>query len=145
MQINRIGIRVSIFCITFLFGFLTVEWVVSNDDKVISNEIEQKAALKQSVESDRTPVEQSTTEPPCKEYLNQLKYNDLLNEEAKIKKLLADKIQSSQTRKSIREKYKTIERETETLEQFIKRLKSAERKRNGYHTLLYIENCAEYK
>lgn len=169
MQINRIGIRVAIFCITFLFGFLTVEWIVSNDDKFISNEIEQKAVLKQSVESSRTPVERSTTESPCKEYFSRSKYNDLLREEARINKLLLDKfdkfykMESSQSQNLSGRKLEKLTSEIESLKESLIKTrdelsvaKSLEkfqktpgnaRKSNqrGVHTLLYIENCTEYR
>jgi hypothetical protein len=169
MQINRIGIRVSIFCITFLFGFLTVEWVVSDDNKFISNEIEQKTILKQNVEFSRTPVEQYATEPPCEEYFNRSKYNDLLREEARINKLLLDKfdkfdkMESSQSQNLSGRKLEKLAKEiksltgsliktkdelsvVKSLEKLQKTLRNAQkREHRGVHTLLYIENCTEYR
>jgi hypothetical protein len=145
MQISRSGIRVSIFCVTFLFGFLTVEWVVSNDDKFISNEIEQAVVLTQNVESNRMLVEQSATKPPCRKYFNQSGYNSLLKEESALNKILADEIKFSRSQKSTRRKLKKLESEIKSLRHFKEHLRISESGRNGYHTLLYIENCAEYK
>lgn len=142
MQINRFGTGVFIFCVTFLLGFLTVESLVLNEDNSVSNEIEQKTVLNQI---NRTPVEQSTVETPCKKYFNQSKYNDLLKEELKLTKLLVDEIQASQSQKITRRKLKKLAREIEFLKQFRKKMRISESGRNGYHTLLYIENCAEYK
>ncbi len=88
MQVNRVGIRVSIFCLTFLFGFLTVEWFISDDDKLTSNQVEQRNVLKINKTFRIVEFEQTPAKPPCRKFSNRSEFNELVKELDGINKRL---------------------------------------------------------
>ncbi len=158
MRSNQIGIRISIFCITFLFGFFTVERFIISGDNFPSNKIEQQNTLKIDKDFNKIEVKQNPSEPPCRKFFNLSKYNDLLKEEVEVKTRLIEEMESSQDQKPTRRKLKKLEREIKlltdeksgklsetTVKQFRERLNNTkEREQTAAHTLLLVENCAEY-
>ncbi len=142
--------KISIFCLTFLFGFLTVEYIVSKNE-------EKKVALKTIVESNQTEIIQYATEPPCKKYFSTSDYDEI-REELRLDKLISDKRKTLKSKKLSGQKLEELKAKIEglenaknqiiveqTLRELRETLKNVEEREQGIaHNLLYIVNCAEY-
>ncbi len=144
MQSNRVSIKIFVFCLAFFLGFSISKCFNPNVSKNTLDKIERKEMQKPIVSFDPKEIKHNPVKHQCKKYFDDVKYNELLNEQAKTYGLFIANKNSSQKRKMYRQKIEELESRIEILRKIKVDLKISRREPNAFHNLLYIKNCAEY-